>query len=452
MNIIEIIEKKKRGGKLSEEEIKFFVDGIVGGSIADYQASALLMAICINGMDYEETYHLTMAMAYSGDTIDMSDVGRVILDKHSTGGVGDKTTLIIGPIMASLGVPVGKMSGRGLGITGGTIDKLDAIPGFSSQLDMDGFMEHLKTVGFVDAAQTLSLAPADKILYALRDVTGTVDSLPLIASSIMSKKLASGADSIVLDVKCGSGAFMKDPESAGALATTMIDIGERAGRKCVAVITDMNEPLGYSVGNSLEVYEAAEFLKGTRQEEGLKAVVLELCKNMYLLSDVYKEGEDASAVIEEALNSGRAYEKFLEFVKAQGGDFDAFMNRYNSSGVHKKEVTVADVISAKGMTPDENSTYIFKSIDAGTMGNVSLKLGAGRVVKTDEIDPDAGILFDKKMYDVVKPRDVVATLYSSDETKLTEAYDIFCSGIKLEEGAEARYSKSPILQIIKRDF
>ena len=452
MNIIEVIEKKKRGGKLSEEEIKFFVDGIVGGSIADYQASALLMAICINGMDYEETYHLTMAMAYSGDTIDMSDVGRVILDKHSTGGVGDKTTLIIGPIMASLGVPVGKMSGRGLGITGGTIDKLDAIPGFSSQLDMDGFIDHLKTVGFVDAAQTLSLAPADKILYALRDVTGTVDSLPLIASSIMSKKLASGADSIVLDVKCGSGAFMKDPESAGALATTMIDIGERAGRKCVAVITDMNEPLGYSVGNSLEVYEAAEFLKGTRQEEGLKVVVLELCKNMYLLSAVYKEGEDASAVIEEALSSGRAYEKFLEFVKAQGGDFDAFMNRYNSSGVHKKEVTVADVISAKGMTPDENSTYIFKSIDAGTMGNVSLKLGAGRVVKTDEIDPDAGILFDKKMYDVVKPRDVVATLYSSDETKLTEAYDIFCSGIKLEEGAEARYSKSPILQIIKRDF
>ena len=452
MNIIDIIEKKKRGGKLSQEEIKFFIDGIVDGSIADYQSSALLMAICINGMDYEETYHLTMAMAYSGDTIDMSEVGRTILDKHSTGGVGDKTTLIIGPVMASLGVPVGKMSGRGLGITGGTIDKLDAIPGFSSQLDMEGFMEHLKTVGFVDAAQTLSLAPADKILYALRDVTGTVDSLPLIASSIMSKKLASGADSIVLDVKCGSGAFMKDPQSAAALATTMIDIGERAGRKCVAVITDMNEPLGYSVGNSLEVYEAYEFLKGLKQEKNLKTVVLELCKNMYMLSDVYKEGGDASKVIEEALNSGKAYDKFLEFIKAQGGDWDAFINGYMSSGVYSKEINAGDIIKAKGLTVDESATYIFKTIDAGTMGNVSLKLGAGRVVKTDEIDPDAGILFSKKMYDVVRADDIVATLYSSDESKLSDSVEIFCSGIELEKGNEAVFTRQPVLQIIKRDF
>ncbi|SNU08673.1 pyrimidine-nucleoside phosphorylase [Lachnospiraceae bacterium] len=441
MNIIEIIEKKKRAEKLTEEEIRFFIEGIVNGSIADYQSSALLMAICINGMDYEETFHLTMAMAYSGDVVDMSSLGRTVLDKHSTGGVGDKTTLIVGPIMAALGVPVGKMSGRGLGITGGTIDKLDSIPGFSSSLDMESFMEHLKTVGFVDAAQTLSLAPADKILYALRDVTGTVESLPLIASSIMSKKLASGADAIVLDVKCGSGAFMKDYESAVLLANTMIDIGKRAGRKTVAVVTDMNEPLGYSVGNVLEVYEAAEFLKGTRQEKNLKEVVVCLCSEMYRLSDVYKDGEDSVAIVEDVISSGKAYEKFIEFVRAQGGDFDLFQEKFNNRSVYNKNITVKDIMS-------EGDSFIFKKIDAGVMGRVSLSLGAGRLKKEDDIDMDAGIVFDKKMYDVLSADDSIATLYSSSKERIKEAEEIFLEGIEIVIGDEAIYVQSPILKLL----
>ena len=441
MNIIEIIEKKKRAEKLTEEEIRFFIEGIVNGSIADYQSSALLMAICINGMDYEETFHLTMAMAYSGDVVDMSSLGRTVLDKHSTGGVGDKTTLIVGPIMAALGVPVGKMSGRGLGITGGTIDKLDSIPGFSSSLDMESFMEHLKTVGFVDAAQTLSLAPADKILYALRDVTGTVESLPLIASSIMSKKLASGADAIVLDVKCGSGAFMKDYESAVLLANTMIDIGKRAGRKTVAVVTDMNEPLGYSVGNVLEVYEAAEFLKGTRQEKNLKEVVVCLCSEMYRLSDVYKDGEDSVAIVEDVISSGKAYEKFIEFVRAQGGDFDLFQEKFNNRSVYNKNITVKDIMS-------EGDSFIFKKIDAGVMGRVSLSLGAGRLKKEDDIDMDAGIVFDKKMYDVLSADDSIATLYSSSKERIKEAEEIFLEGIEIVRGAEAINVQSPILKLL----
>ncbi|MBO4863361.1 MAG: thymidine phosphorylase [Eubacterium sp.] len=435
MNIIEIIEKKKYNQKLTKEEIDFFVNGVVDGDVADYQASALLMAICINGMDYEETYNLTMAMTHSGDMLDLKDIGRAVLDKHSTGGVGDKTTLIVGPIMAALGVPVGKMSGRGLGITGGTIDKLDTIPGFSSDVSTENFKNYLKTVGFVDAAQTLSLAPADKILYALRDVTGTVDSIPLISSSIMSKKLASGAGSIVLDVKCGSGAFMNDFDSAKLLAESMIETGKRAGKKMRAVITDMNEPLGYAVGNRLEVEEAVDFLKAVKQEPRLKRVVTVLCSEMYKLSDVYKgESDEAVAyLIEEKINSGAAYAKFTEFVNMQGGSLDSFAdndsykeNLINEGSLFKKELTADDIT-----TIESSGAYMYEDLSAALFGNVSLRLGAGRLRKEDEIDPDAGIVFVKKSFEKIMPGETLMTLYSRDFERLNDAVAMVKDSLKL---------------------
>ena len=318
-NIIDIIEKKKAGKELSTEEIYFFVEGIISDEIRDYQTSALLMAICLKGMSPRETYDLTMAMRYSGDVLDLSGIGRVVVDKHSTGGIGDKTTLIVGPILAALDVPVAKMSGRGLGITGGTIDKLDSIPGFSSDVSEEDFIKLVKTVGLVDAAQTRNLAPADKKLYALRDVTATVDNLSLIASSIMSKKLASGADCIVLDVKCGSGAFMRDRESATELAHTMIDTAKRAKKKCVAVISDMEQPLGFTVGNTLEVYESLMFLAGIRQDKRLKELTIALCSEIYKLSDKYEGNEDLEKLITDCIDSGKALAKFREFISAQGG-------------------------------------------------------------------------------------------------------------------------------------
>ncbi|MBP3234368.1 MAG: thymidine phosphorylase [Eubacterium sp.] len=451
MNIIDIIEKKKRNEKLSVEEIYYFVEGVTNGTIADYQTSALLMAICINGMDYEETFHLTMAMAYSGDMIDMSTVGRTVLDKHSTGGVGDKTTLIVGPLMASLGVPVGKMSGRGLGITGGTIDKLDTIPGFSSDVSIQEFMDYLQNVGFVDAAQTLSLAPADKILYSLRDVTGTVDSIPLIASSIMSKKLASGAGAIVLDVKCGNGAFMKDIKSAELLAKTMIEIGKRANKKMRAVITDMNEPLGFTVGNRLEVEEAVAFLKAELQETGLKRVVISLCTEMYKLSDVYKGESDEmiAEMLDSKLTSGEAYKKFSDFVMMQGGSLDSFEN--NEARKEKllaEEKLFKAVITTEDINKTENSDYyLYKNLNADIFGNISLMLGAGRLKKEDEIDPDAGIVFTKKAFDKIEEGDVLMTLYSRDRSRLKEAVSVLKEEISLIS-YKSEESGSIILSII----
>ena len=451
MNIIDIIEKKKRNEKLSVEEIYYFVEGVTNGTIADYQTSALLMAICINGMDYEETFHLTMAMAYSGDMIDMSTVGRTVLDKHSTGGVGDKTTLIVGPLMASLGVPVGKMSGRGLGITGGTIDKLDTIPGFSSDVSIQEFMDYLQNVGFVDAAQTLSLAPADKILYSLRDVTGTVDSIPLIASSIMSKKLASGAGAIVLDVKCGNGAFMKDIKSAELLAKTLIEIGKRANKKMRAVITDMNEPLGFTVGNRLEVEEAVAFLKAELQETGLKRVVISLCTEMYKLSDVYKGESDEmiAEMLDSKLTSGEAYKKFSDFVMMQGGSLDSFEN--NEARKEKllaEEKLFKAVITTEDINKTENSDYyLYKNLNADIFGNISLMLGAGRLKKEDEIDPDAGIVFTKKAFDKIEEGDVLMTLYSRDRSRLKEAVSVLKEEISLIS-YKSEESGSIILSII----
>ena len=414
MNIVEIIEKKKKGNELTSEEIRYTIEGMLSGNIKDYQMSALLMAICLKGMNAKETTELTLAMRDSGDVLDLSCIGKTVVDKHSTGGVGDKTTLIIGPLMASLGVPIAKMSGRGLGITGGTIDKLDSIPGFNSDISDEEFIDLIKTVGVVDAAQNKNLAPADKYLYALRDVTGTVDSIPLIASSIMSKKLASGADAIVLDVKCGTGAFMTDYQSAKALAEAMISIAKLAGKKCIAVITDMNQPLGYAVGNYLEVREAVRFLAGNEQNPRLYRIVVELCKQMYKLSDMYTEMSDdeVEEIIKDAISSGKAYKKFKEFISGQGGDV-SFVESLESA-VDVDNISYEYRASKSG---------IISSVDAQLIGRASLALGAGRVNKESEIDLYAGIIFNKVVGDFVNEGDVIATLYaaSSDKLEATKA-------------------------------
>lgn len=412
MNIVEIIEKKKKGNELTSEEIRYTIEGMLSGNIKDYQMSALLMAICLKGMNAKETTELTLAMRDSGDVLDLSFIGKTVVDKHSTGGVGDKTTLIIGPLMASLGVPIAKMSGRGLGITGGTIDKLDSIPGFNSDISDEEFIDLIKTVGVVDAAQNKNLAPADKYLYALRDVTGTVDSIPLIASSIMSKKLASGADAIVLDVKCGTGAFMTDYQSAKGLAEAMISIAKLAGKKCIAVITDMNQPLGYAVGNYLEVREAVRFLAGKEQNPRLYRIVVELCKQMYKLSDMYTEMSDdeVEEIIKDAISSGKAYKKFKEFISGQGGDV-GFVESLESA-VDVDNISYEYRASKSG---------VISSIDAKLIGRASLALGAGRVNKESEIDLYAGIIFDKVVGDFVNEGDVIATLYAASSGKLEAA-------------------------------
>lgn len=428
MRMYDVIDKKKRGGTLTKEEIYFFVSGYVSGEIPDYQASALMMAIWFNGMNKEETADLTLAMAYSGDQIDLSKIPGTKLDKHSTGGIGDKTTLIIGPILASLGVKIAKMSGRGLGATGGTIDKLDSIPGFSSEMSDEDFIRRVMEVGMVDAAQTGNLVPADKKMYALRDVTATVDSIPLIASSIMSKKLASGADSIILDVKCGSGAFMRDYDSAKALADAMTEIGERCGRHVYAFITDMNEPLGHCVGNSLEVLEAVEVLRG-EGEERLTKLCLELSKCMLIMSDVMGRGDyrdkdlrdKAEEMILDAIKSGKALDKFREFVRSQGGD-DSFVDDPMKL---KQPKFAKDVKACK-------AGYLV-SCNAEEVGNVSCVLGAGRLTKSDSIDSSAGIRLYKKLGDKVEDGEVIATLYTDKENELSEAEERFLKAYTISE-------------------
>ena len=456
INITEVIDKKKNGKALSTEEIYFFIEGVTNDEIPDYQASALLMAICINGMTERETYDLTMAMRYSGHNISFEDFGHTVVDKHSTGGIGDKTTLIIGPIMAAAGVRVAKMSGRGLGITGGTIDKLESIPGFSSFMTEEQLVEQVKTVGFADAAQTENLAPADKKLYALRDVTATVDSIPLIASSIMCKKLSSGADGIVLDVKYGSGAFMRDEDSAEKLAEIMKSIAYKAGKKCSYVISDMNQPLGYTVGNSLEIEEAVRFLSGREQSPQLKELIMKLCVEMYKLSDLYliDDSSDSSTMKESdaeiinklsgVLDSGKAYDKFKEFVSAQGGDLKFIKELessedYNSGyDGYKEELTYEDIVrlsKRKKKSPiisEINNKALITGIDAEKVGRVSLLLGAGRRRKDDEIDHGAGVLFRKVVGESISEGDVLAVFYTKKkriikqaERMLASAYELF---------------------------
>lgn len=412
MNMVEIICKKRDGFELTREEIEYFVEGYTEGNIPDYQASALLMAIYFNGMTDEEIFSITRAMKVSGDIIDLSAIEGIKVDKHSTGGVGDKTTLIVGPITAACGVPVAKMSGRGLGHTGGTVDKLESIEGFKVALDSADFINQVNTIGISVIGQTAKVARADKKLYALRDVTGTVESLGLIASSIMSKKLASGANAILLDVKCGDGAFMKDIEGAEALADMMCRIGADDGVPTAAAITDMSQPLGNAVGNALEVIEAIDTLK-CKGPRDITELSIALAGNMIYLGGKADSPEDGIAKAKEALESGAALSKFREFIEAQGGNG----NVTDDYSLFAQAEFKADLVA------DESFEGYVAEIKAGTIGNASQHLGAGREKKEDDIDMAAGIYLHKKVGDKVEAGDVLATLYTNDEAKLEKAIE-----------------------------
>ena len=407
MRIYDIIKKKRDGFALSREEIEFFIKGYVDGSIHDYQASALCMAIFFRGMNEKETADLTLAMAHSGDTVDLSRFGKLTVDKHSTGGVGDKTTLIVAPIVASLGCIIAKMSGRGLGHTGGTVDKLESIEDFNTELSNEEFFQQVEKIGIAVIGQTGNLTPADKKLYALRDVTATVDNLSLIASSIMSKKLAAGSHTIVLDVKYGSGAFMKTPEAAKELAEAMVKIGNNCGRKTAAVITNMDIPLGKNIGNALEVKEAIEILKGNGADD-LREVCLTLATQIVSLSKNITENE-ARALTEDALYSGKAFLKFKEWIETQGG---------NPKMIENPELLPSPAFSRE--VKAHANGYIEK-IDTEAVGIASVILGAGRQTKEDSIDMSAGIILSQKTGDKVKAGDTLATLYTSTESTLSSA-------------------------------
>lgn len=427
MNLYDIITKKKYGGELSKEEIQFFVDGYTRGDVPDYQASALLMAICIRGMSYRETAHLTEAIARSGDMLDLSSLGERTVDKHSSGGVGDKTTLIVAPLSAAVGCTVAKMSGRGLGHTGGTVDKLESIPGYRAELSPEEFLEVAGKVGVTVVSQSGLLAPADKKLYALRDVTATVDSIPLITASIMGKKLASGSESIVLDVKYGSGAFMKTAEDATRLAEYMVAVGKECGRRVSALITDMDTPLGLAVGNSLEVEEAIAVLKGKGPRD-LTELSLSLAEKM-LSSALGVDSKTARALVEDALASGKAFSKFSEWISAHGGD----VSRLPKAKYERKILATTD-------------GYITKT-DTEGIGKAASTLGAGRIKKEDSIDPAAGIILAKKTRDHVACGDLLATLYASDEALFDGAEKILRAS--LEFGSVAPEEKPLVAKVIE---
>ncbi|WP_079530188.1 pyrimidine-nucleoside phosphorylase [Halobacillus hunanensis] len=417
MRMYDIIVKKRDGGELTKQEIDYFIEGYTKGDIPDYQAAAFTMAIYFQGMTQEETATLTQAMVDSGETIDLSAINGHKVDKHSTGGVGDKVTFIVGPLVASVGVPVAKMSGRGLGHTGGTLDKLESIKGLKIEMEKEEFINNVNEHKLAVAGQTGNLAPADKKLYALRDVIGTVDSLPLIAGSIMSKKLASGADSIVLDVKTGSGAFMKTLEDSESLAREMVNIGNNLGRNTVAVISDMNQPLGFEVGNANEIREAAEILQGEKVED-LRKLSLELASHMTVLAEVFSSYEEAYETLEENLENGKAFEAFRGFIQAQNGDLSMVddLTKLPSSS-HHIEVTA------------EQNGYIAE-IDAESIGVAAMYLGAGRSTKDDLINHGVGITLKKKIGDQVKAGETLVVLHSDDKNpdssikKVKQAYVI----------------------------
>ena len=419
MRMYDIIKKKRDGGELSTEEIRYFIHGVTDGSVPDYQAAALCMAIYFKGMSVRETCDLTYAVRDSGDTLDFSAVNGLRVDKHSTGGVGDKTSLVVGAVVASFGVKVAKISGRGLGHTGGTIDKLEAIEGFNTAIPHADFIRQVNEIGFAIVGQSGELTPADKKLYALRDVTATVDSMPLIAASIMGKKLAVGDDCIVLDVKTGSGSFMKTVEDSVALARLMVDIGKNAGKKIVALITDMDRPLGYSIGNSLEVIEAVETLKG-RGPKDLTEVCTELAA--YMLSLAGKGSvETCKRLVAQSIANGSAFEKLKQMVKAQGGDVKLIDDTAN----FKKAKYSHKVICA-------NRGYICKS-DTEAYGLASLALGAGRNALGDKIDYSAGIILNKKTGDFVEEGEEIATLYSNDKSSFERAEKILLSATEIKD-------------------
>ena len=408
----ELIAKKRDGGALTTEEISFMIDGYVRGEIPDYQMSAMCMAILFSGMDDREILDLTMSMMHSGETLDLSPIRGVKADKHSTGGVGDKTSLVLCPMVAACGVKIAKMSGRGLGHTGGTIDKLESFPGFVTGISEERFFENVNRIGIAIAGQTAEVCPADKKLYALRDVTGTVPSIPLIVSSIMSKKLAAGADVIVLDVKCGSGAFMKTPEQARELAEGLTRVGKLAGRKCAAVITDMDEPLGFAVGNALEVKEAIDVLAGRTEAGELKSLCLTLGANMLTLSGLAADETEAKAKLEATIADGSALRKLAEMVEAQGGD---------SRAVY--DFSLLPDAACKREVPSQEGGYI-AHIEADDVGLVSMHLGGGRVTKESPIDLSVGVVLHKKVGDRVEPGESLATIHASSEEKAARAEEL----------------------------
>jgi pyrimidine-nucleoside phosphorylase len=406
MRMVDLIEKKRNGEPLSKAEIHFIIDGYVRGDIPDYQMSAWAMAIYFQGMSLDETAELTLAMAQSGEQLDLSAFGGRFVDKHSTGGVGDKTTLLLGPMVASCGVPIAKMSGRGLGHTGGTIDKLSAVPGFRTELTREEFLAQVKKIGLSIIAQTGNLVPADKLLYALRDVTATVSSIPLIASSVMSKKIAAGAQGIVLDVKYGSGAFMKTVEEARTLAKTMVNIGKALGRQTIAVLSNMNQPLGRAVGNSLEIHEAADALQGKGPED-LMAVSLELGAWMLVAGEAVSNVEAGKDVLRQSVKSGAAWNKFLSFIAEQGGDVQAVIDR---------RLTVSEwnlpILARK--------TGYVQPFDAHKIGILAMTLGAGRVTKESPIDLGAGVFLTRKAGEWVRTGEPILQLYGSNKERLAE--------------------------------
>lgn len=400
MRMVDIITKKRDGGRLSEEEIRFFINGITDDSVPDYQASALLMAIYFEGMDEEEQALLTEAMVDSGDRIDLSGIEGTLVDKHSTGGVGDTTTLILGPMVAACGVPVAKMSGRGLGHTGGTLDKLESVDGFHIELTEKQFADQVNSLKLAVIGQSGNLTPADKKLYALRDVTATVDSIPLIASSIMSKKIAAGADAIVLDVKTGEGAFMKTEEDARRLAEAMVGIGNAVGRKTMAVISDMSQPLGYAIGNALEVKEAIDTLK-VEGPEDLTRLCIELGSRMVIAGGKAGSIEEAECMIQQVISDGSALALFRQFIEAQGGNPEIVDDP-------AKLPSASEIIEFKS----ETDGYI-QSIGADDIGLAAMHLGAGRATKDEQIDLGVGIVLKKKVGDSVKKGEPLAEIHTN---------------------------------------
>ncbi|MCR4909385.1 MAG: pyrimidine-nucleoside phosphorylase [Lachnospiraceae bacterium] len=420
MRMVELIQKKRDGQALGDEEISWMISSYVNGEVPDYQMSAMLMAIVLKGMDEKETTTMTLKMADSGQRLDLSAIPGIKVDKHSTGGVGDKATLMLIPLIASLGVPVAKMSGRGLGHTGGTIDKLECFPGFDTGIDNARFIRQVRELGGAIMGQTEDLCPADKKLYALRDVTGTVESIPLIASSIMSKKIAAGADAIVLEVMCGSGAFMKNEKDARALADSMVKIGKLSGKRTHAVITNMNEPLGEAVGNALEVIEAIETLKGRGNSE-LKEVVFELGSHMLILNGRAVDREEAFSLMQDVIDDGSALNKLREIVNAQGGDTKA-IDDYSLFPAAKV------VRSVKA----EEKKYL-AGMNCEEVGRIVCRLGGGREVKDAKVDLSVGMKLFKKQGDLLSPGEVIAEIHAGDEMSALEAERAYLSCLELSD-------------------
>lgn len=434
MRMYDLIMKKRNGGVLSKEEIDFMIKGYTCGEIPDYQMSAMMMTIYFVGMNEEETLFLTMAMAKSGEMLDLSGISGVKVDKHSTGGVGDKTSLALTPMVSACGVKIAKMSGRGLGHTGGTIDKLESFPGFSTDITVQEFEKNVNEIGIAIMGQTKELAPADKKLYALRDVTATVDNMSLIASSIMSKKLAAGADAIVLDVKTGSGAFMKQEEDAFALAKEMVSLGKNAGRNTIAVISDMDQPLGRAIGNAMEVREAIETLNGKGPEDFTK-LCMTLGTMMLLAGGVCQTQEEAEQKLQEVIQNGSALQKLAQLVKAQGGD--------ESVVFHPEKLPKASIVET--ICADKDG-YVQKIV-CDEAGVASLLLGGGRETKESQIDLAVGILLHKKVGDAVKKGEVLAELHANDAAKLALAKERLLAAYHI--GTEKREEGPVIIGILK---